>query len=105
MIAPEPYLSAYLEVTRRVILHTRSMAWENSRSLTRRVSRKRAEQMADLQDAVHIVVELLNDWERCDEPALRRNFLEAYDEKWVKTESDFSLLRIFNTVLLGSSNK
>ena len=98
MIAPEPYLSAYLEVARQAVLMTRSLGLENQYSLRKRISMKRSEQIADLQDAIHVVLELLNEWERCDEPALRR-FLEAYDEKWAAQEQDFSMLKTFNAML------
>src|SRR5690348_10327613 len=104
MIAPEPYLSAYLETTRYAVMLTRSLSLENQRSLRKRISRKRSEQIADLQDAIHVVLELLNKWEQCDEPALR-SYLEAYDRKWVIREDDFSLLKIFNTALEMPENK
>jgi hypothetical protein len=97
MIAPEPYLSAYLETARRAVLYTRSLGLENQNSLTKRISRKRSEQIADLQDAIHVVLELLNKWEHCDELALRK-YLESYDVKWAVNEDDFSLLKIFNAV-------
>ena len=104
MIAPEPYLTAYLEVSKLAITYTRSIALENTNSLRSRLSKKRSEQIADLQDAIHVVLELLNEWERCDEPALRKNYLESYDRKWVKKEDDFSLLKIFNKVLRETDN-
>jgi hypothetical protein len=105
MITPEPYLSAYLEVSKSAITYTRSIALENTHSLTNRLSKKRSEQVADLQDAIHVVLELLNEWERCDEPALRKNYLESYDRKWGKNEDDFSLLKIFNMVLRETNTK
>jgi hypothetical protein len=99
MIAPEPYLSAYLEVIRTAVIYTRHLALGNNKSIWRRISKKQSEQMADLQDAIHVVVELLNEWERCDEVALRENYLRAYDRKWVKQENDFSLLKTFYKVI------
>jgi hypothetical protein len=96
MVAPEPYLSAYLAVVRWAILETRALAWGNH-SLRNRLSRRRAELMADLQDAIHVIVELIPEWERCDEPALRRNFLLAFDKKWGRQdESKGSLVAILD---------
>ena len=95
MIAPEPYLNAYLETARRAVLQTRSLGLENRSSLLKRVSRKRSEQIADLQDAIHVILELLNKWEECDEPGLRK-YLETYDGKWVSEEGDFSMSKTFN---------
>lgn len=98
MIAPEPFLSAYLQVARQAVLHTRRMSLENKESFAKRLSGKRAAQIADLQDAIHVVLELLNDWERCDEPALRA-YLENYDKKWMTNESSFSMLETFELIL------
>jgi RNase P protein component len=103
MVAPEPYLSAYLAVVRWAILETRALAWGNDH-LRNRLSRRRSALMADLQDAIHVIVELIPEWERCDEPALRRNFLQAFDEKWGRREeSKGSLIAILDQHLLGAA--
>jgi len=104
MITPEPYLSAYLETARRAVLQTRSLGLENSSSLLKRISRKRSEQIADLQDAIHVILELLNRWEECDEPELRK-FLEAYDRRWAIEENDFSMSKTFNAEIALLKNK
>lgn len=82
MIAPEPYLSAYLHVVQRAVLTSRLLARENQGFFNRLFSGRRQEQIADLQDAIHVVLELLPNWERCDEDALRKTYLEAFDTKW-----------------------
>ena len=95
MIAPEPYLSAYLEVAHAAVVHTRHLALESVKSACALASRERAQQIADLQDAIHVVLELLKEWERCDEPALR-TYLERYDERWVRSEDDLSLVQVWS---------
>lgn len=82
MIAPEPYLSAYLHVVHRAVITSRFLARENRGFLNRLFSGRRQEQIADLQDAIHVVLELLPHWKQCDEAALRETYLEAFDIKW-----------------------
>jgi hypothetical protein len=90
-IAPEPYLSAYLEVMRETIISVRFLAWQDDNSF---ISKR--EQIADLMDAIHVIPELLNEWERCDEPALKDHFLKGYDKKWAKKPNSFSMMAVFN---------
>lgn len=87
-IAPEPYLSAYLNVMCATISLARYLAWGKGNN----------EQIADLMDAIHVIPELLNEWERCDEPALRATFLAAYDKKWAQEPNSFSMMDTFNQV-------
>ncbi len=96
MIAPEPYLAAYLEVMRRAIVQTRALALKAS-SLQGEQLALALEQMADLQDAIHVIAELLNEWEHCDEGALRENFLGGYDRKWINKPAimPITLLKVF----------
>ena len=101
-VAPLPYLSAYLEVIRVAAVEARFLAhlsqlrpwWQRLRGDARTLA-----QVADLMDAIHVIPELLDEWERCDEPALRRNFLLAYDQKWARpdspTERRVSLVGVF----------
>lgn len=79
-------LSAYLAVVREAIVY--------ARTISRKVAAQ--EQIHDLMDAIHVIPELINDWERCDESGLRR-FLVTYDKKWSKSPSDLSLVRIFES--------
>ncbi|SMC26322.1 hypothetical protein SAMN02745857_02450 [Andreprevotia lacus DSM 23236] len=88
MIAPEPYRSAYLAVVHQAILTSRWLAFRNQRLPQRLFARQHIAHIAALQDAIHVIVELLNQWERCDEPALRRNHLAAYDSRWVGKHAD-----------------
>jgi hypothetical protein len=46
-----------------------------------RASKAHSQQVADLLDAVHNLPQLLQIWERVDEPRIR-SYLAAYDEKW-----------------------
>lgn len=73
MVAPEPYLSACLQVLRYSILYCRFRAWSNECS---------ADHIADLMDAVHNIPDLIVKWEHCDIDLLRK-YLRSYDEKWL----------------------
>lgn len=88
MIAPEPFLSAYLGVLRSALLEARRSAW----------SKEPHEKLADLMDAVHNIPELLNHWETCIEPCLRES-LELYDRKWFLGANDLSLCSEFYCIL------
>ncbi|HEY3804791.1 MAG TPA: hypothetical protein VGL61_19390 [Kofleriaceae bacterium] len=68
-LAPEPYLSACLEVLRHAIIQARFIAAE------------RSERLSDLLDAVHNIPDLIQRWEQCD-VRLLESFLEAFDDKW-----------------------
>ncbi|MCX9158604.1 hypothetical protein OPU71_21025 [Niveibacterium sp. 24ML] len=82
MIAPEPYLSAYLHLVHRAVLVSRQLA-RASMGLPRRLfARESIAQVADLQDAIHVVTELLANWEGCHEEKLRSTYLAAFDKKW-----------------------
>jgi len=95
MIAPEPYLSAYLATCRVAVIHSRYLALENVHATSEPDSQKRAQQIADLLDAIHVVLELLNEWERCEEPVLRA-FLERYDDKWAVGADDLCLMQVWH---------
>ena len=77
-VAPEPYLSACLEVLERATIHARYILYGgHSGGLTA----EQSDCLADLMDAVHNIPGLLNRWEDCNEPLLR-TFLAVFDEKW-----------------------
>ena len=82
MHAPEPYLSAYLHVVHQAVLVSRTLARQEITPLEGDAARIRLAQIGDLQDAIHVITELLSEWERCDEAALRQDFLAAFDRKW-----------------------
>ncbi|QZA77037.1 hypothetical protein K4H28_12095 [Deefgea tanakiae] len=91
MIAPESLRTAYLEVTYQAILTSRSLA---NFALTSNDEAERLialEQIRDLQDAIHVIVELINDWGRCNEESLRSSFLAAHDKKWSKKTQVYSI--------------
>ena len=66
MVAPEPYLSACLQVLRYSILYCRFRAWSSECS---------ADHIADLMDAVHNIPDLIVKWEHCDIDPLRKYLL------------------------------
>ena len=67
MLAPEPYLSACLEVLYRAAIYTRNHA--------------EPEAVVDVMDAVHNIPHLIQSWESCDE-SLLRGMLKDCDRKW-----------------------
>lgn len=83
----EPILSCYMEVLRQALIYGRAMAR----------SEKPYEQIADLMDAVHVIPELVYHWEQYGKTGLMP-YLTAYDKKWARGETDFSLVRTFETV-------
>src|SRR5687767_7186166 len=81
-VAPEPYFSAALYVLYRVAIFMRSDAAEIT-----------PQQLSDLGDAIHNVLESLTEYGTGFDERRIRDSLAAYDEKWAKSEGDFSLLR------------
>ncbi len=77
--APQPYLSACLDVVSHALLQGRLIGWAGEHG---GLSSEDAKRLADLLDAVHNIPTLITDWENCDEARLR-SYLLAYDEKWV----------------------
>ncbi|MBE9608886.1 hypothetical protein [Chitinilyticum piscinae] len=73
---------AWFKVVQLAVTASRSLAWQGQRAQSEEERLYCLEQIADLQDAIHVIVELLPEWERCDEKALRATFLEAYDQRW-----------------------
>lgn len=78
MLAPEPYLSACLEVLYMATIHARSIGYGGQ---TAGLTAAQGDCLADLMDAVHNIPHLLQRWEECDERLLR-SFLEVFDGKW-----------------------
>jgi hypothetical protein len=95
MIAPEPYLSACLEVLYRAAIHARVIGWSGEKE---GLSADQSAQVADLMDAIHNIPHLLQRWEQCDEGLLRL-FLETFDAKW-KGTSDARLLVVYEEALV-----
>ena len=82
-IPPEPYFSAALYLLYQVALFIRNYANEIKQ-----------EQLSDLGDAIHNVPESLTEYGHYfDEQKIRDIYLAPYDQKWVKSAEDFSLLR------------
>jgi len=89
-LAPEPHLSACLEVLRRATIDARLIAYEGHDV---GLNAKQSDCLADLMDAVHNIPDLVRRWEDCDERLLRSS-LEAFDEKW-RDETTVSLLETY----------
>lgn len=77
-LAPEPYLTACLEVLKHAAIHARLIAYGGHSG---GLAAEKSDCLADLMDAVHNLPHLLQHWEKCDERLLRL-FLEEFDEKW-----------------------
>jgi hypothetical protein len=60
----------------------------------------RAEMLADLMDAVHILPDLMIRWRSCDE-GLLRGMLSSFDEKW--PTSGVALLATYDEAAAQSS--
>ena len=79
-LAPEPFLSACLEVLERAAIEARLIAYGGRNGLTA----EQSERLGDLMDAIHNIPDLLQRWEDCDERLLRL-FLQSFAEKWQTT--------------------
>jgi hypothetical protein len=83
MLAPEPYLSACLDVIAYAALRSRALGWSNDPD--------QLTVIANMMDAIHNLPELLRRWETCNEAYLRAALTPAllvvYDEaldRWTK---------------------
>jgi hypothetical protein len=76
--APEPHLSACLEVLQHATIHARLLAYDGHEA---GLYAEQSDCLADLMDAVHNIPDLLSRWENCDQPLLR-SFLQTFDDKW-----------------------
>jgi hypothetical protein len=90
-LAPEPYLSACLEVLRQATIHARLIGYAGHDA---GLTPEQSDCLADLMDAVHNIPDLLKRWGECDERLLR-SFLETFDEKW----QDRTSARLLGTYL------
>jgi len=77
-LPPEPKLKAILEVLYSVLINGRYIAYEGH---VAGLPASKADQLADLLDAVHALPRLLIDWPECNEE-LMRAMLRDYDRKW-----------------------
>lgn len=93
-IAPEPYLTAYLYVLEKSTLHSKQLAVLMYNSFSSRFNKKNYKQIIDLNETIHNIPEMLNDWEKCDESKLKLSLYE-YDKRWADIKSSFSLIRTF----------
>lgn len=86
MLAPQPFLSACLDVLYAATIQARLLGYAGVSSVRHRLRRRNAQQITDLMDAVHNIPILLASWEKCDE-ALLRGTLKTYDDKWCGASS------------------
>jgi hypothetical protein len=77
-MAPEPFLSACLEVLYAAALEARLIGYAGSQN---GLSVEDSNRLADLADAVHNIPDLLRSWEDVDEGLLRA-MLADFDRKW-----------------------
>ena len=77
----------YLPFLQTVIVYARYLGYSKASS----------EQIADLLDAIHFLPELIGKTEAIDKRAIS-DILEAYDNKWVKKDSDFSLIKLLDEI-------
>ncbi len=85
MALPEKrMLNAYLRVMREAIIYARALAYRKADF----------QLIGDLMDAIHVIPELINKWEECDEPDLKRDYLQVFDNRWAE-KTGFSLLSIY----------
>ena len=77
-LAPEPYLSACLDVLYRATIHARLIAYDGHYA---GLTAERSDCLADMMDTVHEIPRLLQRWEECNEPLLR-GMLADFDAKW-----------------------
>ena len=90
-LAPEPYFSAYHDLLYQVATYVRVRS--------RGSNRLEDEELFDLMDAIHNVPEFLIEYGFFDECSMREIFLEPFDEKWVRSPDDFSLVRELDAAL------
>jgi len=82
---PDPLFSCYLAVLDQAIIHARALALDG----------KSHRQIAHLLDAIHVIPELLRTWGKGRERGLFR-YLEDFDKRYARLETDFSLTRVFH---------
>jgi hypothetical protein len=75
---PAPQHRACLEVLYQATIAARMLGYEGHEN---GLSAAKADQLADLMDAVHNLPRLLIDWSGCNE-SLLRGMLDDYDTKW-----------------------
>ena len=88
-VAPEPYLSAYIEILRMTTLTVRQWGWGNHVT---------SEHLADLMDAVHVIPDFVQHWEKCDVDDLRNRYLMPYEQKWAGQDG-LKLCEIFEEMV------
>lgn len=98
MIAPEPYFSAYLKIIELAVSRSRFLSYEASNSFAKRLINRNNEEIGDLQDMITVMVELLDEWERCDESGLRCR-IKSFDDKWSHLYRNKTFMILFDEEL------
>jgi|SRR6187397_93405 len=100
MIAPEPQLTALLEVIYRASLRARDLGYGGKNLPVERRGPALLE-VADLMDAIHNIPLYLSTYEDWDEQHFRNAFLAGYDQKWSAT-SGLRLDVVYEDALKGT---
>jgi hypothetical protein len=99
MIAPEPQLTALLEVIYRASLRARDLGY-GGKTLPEERRGPALLEVSDLMDAIHNIPLYLTTYEDWDEQHFRSAFLAGYDQKWSAT-SGLKLSVVYEDALSG----
>jgi hypothetical protein len=94
VLAPEPYLSACLEVLHHACLQARLIGHSGEQA---GLPAQHSAELADLMDAVHDLPDLLLHWEEFDERRLRA-FLAEFNRSW-SPDQTIDLLAAYDDAL------
>ena len=100
MIAPEPQLTALLEVIYRASLRARDLGY-GGKTLPEERRGPALLEIVDLMDAIHNIPLYLGTYEEWYEQHFRNAFLNAYDQKWSAT-SGLRLSAVYEDALSGT---
>ena len=99
MTAPQPQLTALLEVVYRASLRARDLGY-GGKTLSEEQRGTALLEVSDLMDAIHNIPLYLTAYEDWDEQHFRSAFLAAYDQKWSGT-SGLKLSVVYDDALSG----
>ena len=99
MIAPEPQLTALLEVVYRASIRARDLGY-GGKTLPEERRGPALLEVSDLMDAIHNIPLYLTSYEDWDEQHFRSAFLAGYDQKWSAT-SGLRLSTVYDDAIAG----
>ena len=100
MNAPEPQLTALLEVIYRASIRARDLGY-GGKTAPEEGRGPALLEVADLMDAIHNIPLYLTTYEDWDEQHFRSAFLAGYDQKWSAT-SGLKLSAVYEDALSGT---